>query len=71
MKYSDPSEEGLNEAEEKALQQAVKDLDTGRDRWWFVAARYENIRKGKGGMRTLGKGGAKRWVGTIAKAGNE
>jgi hypothetical protein len=65
IRYDDPSDEGLNENEKNALMQAVEDLESGREKWWFVAVRYAEYRKNKEGMRELGKVAAKRWCGVI------
>ncbi|KAF8247082.1 hypothetical protein K440DRAFT_661692 [Wilcoxina mikolae CBS 423.85] len=66
LKYEDLSDEGLNPDEKKALMQALEDLESGREKWWFVAARYAELRKPKAaGMRELGKMGAKKWCGII------
>ncbi|KAF8247083.1 hypothetical protein K440DRAFT_315604 [Wilcoxina mikolae CBS 423.85] len=55
------SEDPLSELEKDLLEKAVQDVEAMSDKWWFVAARYMELKKGKDQTREMGKLGAKRW----------
>lgn len=69
LKHDDPSTEQLSDVEKGFLQKAVKDLETGADKWFFMAARYVELKKAKD-ARELGKGGVKRWFDVLKKRGD-
>jgi hypothetical protein len=74
LKYDDHSSgEPLNAREKELIRKAVEDLDNGNDRWWFVAARYEMLRKGKfeDEVREMGKVGLKRWWNVVKDEGKD
>ena len=49
------------------LKHALDDVETTREKWWCVAARYMELRKGREGLRVLGKVDARKWCETIKK----
>jgi len=65
LQYDDQSRGPLSEKEKTLLKKAVEDLDSGTDRWWFVAARYAELRKGDADTREMGKVGVKKWWGVV------
>ncbi|KAF8539555.1 hypothetical protein BDD12DRAFT_837692 [Trichophaea hybrida] len=74
LKYDDQSSgEPLNGKEKELLDRAVKDVESMSDKWWFVAARYAELRKGKweGESRELGKVGCKKWWNAVKDKGIE
>ncbi|KAF8542875.1 hypothetical protein BDD12DRAFT_316357 [Trichophaea hybrida] len=59
------SEDPLSELEKDLLEKAVQDVEAMNDKWWFVAARYMELKKGKDQAREMGKLRAKRWWGVV------
>jgi hypothetical protein len=51
----------LTEHEKSLLKKAVLDVESMSDKWWFVAARYTELRKAKGEAREMGKVGVRKW----------
>lgn len=62
--------EGLTEEEEGYLKRAQKEVESGSEKWWCVAARYTELTKGKE-VRELKKGAAKKWSDLLAKKKEE
>ncbi|KAF8245737.1 hypothetical protein K440DRAFT_633000 [Wilcoxina mikolae CBS 423.85] len=57
LNFSEP----LTEHEKSLLKKAVLDVESMSDKWWFVAARYTELRKAKGEAREMGKVGVRKW----------
>ena len=66
LQHDDPSTEQLTELEVMLLDKAVKEVETGKEKWWCIAARYAELGKGKD-VRALGKGGVKKWSEVLTK----
>lgn len=73
LRFEDQSGRGgapdpLNVRERELLGRAVKDVECMADKWWFVSARYAELRKARNGeseTRELGKFACKRWCSVL------
>lgn len=61
LQHEDPSAEPLSTAAKKLLKRAVVEVETGKEKWWCVAARFAELSKGGAEARVLGKGACKKW----------
>lgn len=55
----------LSEIEKDLLEKAVQDVESMSDKWWFVAARYMELKRGKEQAREMGKVGVRKWWGVV------
>jgi len=66
LKFSG-DEAPLGTEEMALLKRALDDVESAREKWWCVAARYAELRKGRNELRDLGKMEVKLWCGNIRK----
>lgn len=61
LKHDDPTTEKPTEREQKLLEQAVIEVETGMvDKWWIVALRYQELSK-EYEVKEFKKGACKKW----------